>query len=82
VTPEQSRADHDDEEGEDDPIADLGIEEQRLGGSDEWIMVMGGEDDDVRGGGGHYTIFGGAAGGEQFYVGAADGVARRVAAPG
>ena len=64
MTTEQSRADHDDEEGEDNPIADLGIEEQRLGGSDEWIMVMGREDDDVRGGG-HYIFFGGAAGGEQ-----------------
>jgi hypothetical protein len=41
-------------------------------------MVMGRKDDDVRGGG-HYIIFGGAAGGELFYVGAAVGVARRVA---
>ena len=46
---EETRGNHNDKEGENDPIADLGVKEERLRGADERVRrqgVGGGHGDD------------------------------------
>lgn len=49
VGAKETRGNHDDEKGEDDPIADLRVEEESLRGPEEWIRRQdegGGHDAD------------------------------------
>lgn len=50
VGAEETRGNHDDQEGEDDPVADLGVKNERLSGADKIVRRW----DGGRGHGGDY----------------------------